>query len=140
MNFKLFITTMLAVIMLFVMTACGKKQTPATSDKLDSDVKQAEQNDSKNSADKDSPTHGYEVFGTKSDKAGSDETSSNNSDEASNDDAWKEELEKRLFEEYGVIPEYYEDLGNGIYQVYVEVGGEVIPFVTVDSATGEYHG
>ena len=135
MNFKLFITTMLAVIMLFAMTACGKKQTTATSDKLDSDVKQAEQNDSKNSADKDSPTHGYEVFGNKSDKVGSDETSSNNSD-----DAWKEELEKSLFEEYGVIPEYYEDLGNGIYQVYVEVGGEVIPFVTVDSATGDYHG
>ena len=135
MNFKLFITTMLAVIMLFAMTACDKKQATATSDKLDSDVKQAEQNDSKNSADKDSPTHGYEVFENKSDKVGSDETSSNNSD-----DAWKEELEKSLFEEYGVIPEYYEDLGNGIYQVYVEVGGEVIPFVTVDSATGEYHG
>ena len=135
MNFKLFITAMLAAILLFAMTACGKKQTPATSDKLDSDVKQAEQNDSKNSADKDSSNHGYEVFGNKSDKAGSDEASSNNSD-----DAWKEELEKRLFEDYGVIPEYYEDLGDGIYQVYVEVGGEVIPFVTVDSATGDYHG
>ena len=32
------------------------------------------------------------------------------------------------------------DLGDGIYQVYVEVGGEVVPFVTVDSATGDYHG
>ena len=37
------------------------------------------------------------------------------------------------------LPEYYEDLGDGIYQVYVEVGGEVVPFGTVDSATGEYH-
>ena len=45
-----------------------------------------------------------------------------------------------LISKYGVIPEYYEDLGDGIYQVYVEVGGEVVPFGTVDSATGEYHG
>ena len=34
----------------------------------------------------------------------------------------------------------YEDLGNGIYQVDVEHEGRVIPFVTVDSATGDYHG
>ena len=39
----------------------------------------------------------------------------------------------------------YEDLGNFIYQVYVEHEGRVIPFVTVDSATvdsatGDYHG
>ena len=37
--------------------------------------------------------------------------------------------------------QYYEDLGNSIYQVYVdEAGGEIVPFVTVDSATGDYHG
>ena len=45
-----------------------------------------------------------------------------------------------LFSKYGVLPEYYEDLGDGIYQVYVEVGGEIVPFVTVNSATGDYHG
>ena len=39
-----------------------------------------------------------------------------------------------------LLPEYYEDLGDGIYQVYVEVGGEIVPFVTVNSATGDYHG
>ena len=44
-----------------------------------------------------------------------------------------------LFSKYGVLPEYYEDLGDGIYQVYVEVGGEIVPFVTVNSATGDYH-
>lgn len=54
------------------------------------------------------------------------------------DEAWKEDLEKSLFENYGAIPKYYEDLGDGIYQVYVEVGGEVVPLVTVDSATGDY--
>ena len=25
-------------------------------------------------------------------------------------------------------------------QVYVEIDGEIVPFVTVDSATGDYHG
>ena len=53
---------------------------------------------------------------------------------------WKNNLTQSLFDNYGVIPKYYVDLGNGIYQVYCEVGGEVVPFVTVDSATGDYHG
>lgn len=56
------------------------------------------------------------------------------------EEEWKKELAESLFENYGVLPEYYEDLGNGIYQVYVEVGGKIVPFVTVDSATGDYHG
>lgn len=56
------------------------------------------------------------------------------------EEPWKTALAEDLLEKYGVIPEYYEDLGNGIYQVYVEVGGEIVPFVTVDSATGDYHG
>ena len=38
------------------------------------------------------------------------------------------------------MPHHYEDIGNGVYQVYVEIGGKVVPFVAVDSATGEYHG
>ena len=71
-------------------------------------------------------------------KTSTNEDSSTNVDEVSEDEAWKEDLEKSLFENYGVIPKYYEDLGEGIYQVYVEVGGEVSPLVTVDSATGEY--
>lgn len=37
-------------------------------------------------------------------------------------------------------PDHYEDLGNGIYQVYVKIDGKVVPYVTVDSATGDYHG
>ena len=56
------------------------------------------------------------------------------------DDAWKVEFEKSLLENYGVTPDHYEDLGNGIYQVYVEIDGKVVPYVAVDSATGDYHG
>lgn len=43
-------------------------------------------------------------------------------------------------EQYGLKPHHYVDLGNGIYEVYVEREGKFISFVTVDSATGDYHG
>ncbi len=55
-------------------------------------------------------------------------------------DGWKAEFERSLLEDYGVTPDHYEDLGNGIYQVYVKIDGKVVPYVTVDSATGDYHG
>ena len=71
-------------------------------------------------------------------KSSTNDNSLTNVDEVSEDEAWKEDLEKSLFENYGVIPKYYEDLGAGIYQVYVEVGGEIVPLVTVDSETGDY--
>ena len=60
--------------------------------------------------------------------------------EITEEELWKVALAEDLFNKYGVLPEYYEDLGDGIYQVYVEVGGEIVPFVTVNSATGDYHG
>ena len=59
---------------------------------------------------------------------------------ASTKEAWKIEFEKSLLENYGVTPEYYEDLGGGVYQVYVKIDGKVVPYVAVDSATGDYHG
>ena len=59
---------------------------------------------------------------------------------AAGSDGWKAEFERSLLEDYGVTPDHYEDLGNGIYQVYVKIDGKVVPYVTVDSATGDYHG
>lgn len=56
------------------------------------------------------------------------------------DAAWKADFEQTLLDEYGVKPDHYEDLGDGIYQVYVEIDGKVVPYVTVDSATGDFHG
>lgn len=55
-------------------------------------------------------------------------------------ETWKVAFEKSLLENYGVTPEYYEDLGNGVYQVYVRIDGKIVPYVAVDSATGDYHG
>ena len=59
---------------------------------------------------------------------------------ASFDESWKADFEKSLWENYNVTPEYYEDLGDGIYQVYVKMDGKTVPYVCVDSATGDYHG
>ena len=53
---------------------------------------------------------------------------------------WKAAFEAILMKERGVKPDHYEELGSGIYQVYVEKDGKVVPYVVVDSATGDYHG
>ena len=45
------------------------------------------------------------------------------------DDAWKAAFEKSLLENYGVKPDHYEELENGVYQVYVEIDGKVVPYV-----------
>ena len=55
-------------------------------------------------------------------------------------ESWKADFEKSLWENYNVTPAYYEDLGDGIYQVYVKMDGKTVPYVCVDSATGDYHG
>ena len=119
MKLKAFAAAMLAATLLLALSACGKTQSPAASDNLDPPTQQTEQQ-------------------TIPDASGTEDTSAD-TDESSEDEPWKAALADELFEKYGVLPEYYEDLGDGIYQVYVEVGGEVVPFGTVDSATGEYH-
>ena len=59
---------------------------------------------------------------------------------APSDESWKADFEKSLWENYNVTPEPYEDPGDGIYQVYVKIDGKTVPYVCVDSATGDYHG
>ena len=55
-------------------------------------------------------------------------------------DSWKAAFEQSLLENYGVAPDHYEDLGGGIYQVYVNINGQTVPYVVVNSATDDYHG
>jgi len=119
MKYKAFIL-LLAAVAALSLTACGKTPTP---DKNESSVSAGTQAESSDEAD--APT---------------DESHAADADTSANDEAWKTEFEKSLLENYGVTPDHYEDLGDGIYQVYVEIDGKVIPYVTVDSATGDYHG
>ena len=116
MTYRAFAAAMLAAMAPFALTACGK--TPAASDKTDPAAQQTErQNDGKTSANKEPSTSGDEVSEGESVPTGAEE------------EPWKTALTEDLFEKYGVLPEYYEDLGGGI-----------VPFVTVESATGDYHG
>lgn len=129
MKYKTLMTAMLAAILLFTLTACSKTQPPAASIDPDSAAQQAERQSVPESYEEQAAPEPSEA-----------ETVPTSGDEVSGGETWKADFEKSLFENYGVIPEYYEDLGNGIFQVYVEVGGKAVPYVTVDSATGDYHG
>lgn len=53
---------------------------------------------------------------------------------------WKITFEESLMANYQVTVDHYEDLGDGVYQVYVMIDGKSVPYVTVDSKTGDYHG
>lgn len=124
MKLKTFITTMLAVTLIFTLSACSKNQSVDESDEPNADTQKTEQNmDEGTTVDDDTTT-----------------TDTADADKNNQEKSWKEAFEKSLLENYNVVPESYEDLGNGIYQVYVKIDGKTVPYVTVDSATGEYHG
>ncbi len=141
MKLKLFAVAVFATILLLALTGCSKTQSETASAEMNSDVQQTEQqNSSDTSAVESSAVFKEETSESQSDTTVQDETPSTETDTETTDEAWKEAFEKRLLEEYEVTPERYEDLGNGIYQVYVKIGDKVVPYVTVDSATGDFHG
>ena len=111
---------LLAAILALSLTACGKAPAPGKSE---GSVSAGTQLDSSDRA-----------------VAPADESAPADEGSLSEDDAWKQEFEKSLLENYGVTPDHYEDLGDGVYQVYVEIDGKIVPYVAVDSATGDYHG
>lgn len=103
---------LLAIPMLF--PSCGKQDTASETAAISSSVQQQ-------------------------DAASASSTASPES-AASEEENWKAEFEQSLLENYGVTPESYEDLGDGVYQVYVKIDGKLVPYVAVDSKTGDYHG
>ena len=119
MKYKFFIL-LLTAVMALSLTACGKTPKPGKSE---ISVSPGTQTESPNEPE-----------------APANEGTPADADTLADDEAWKTEFEKSLLENYGVTPDHYEDLGDGVYQVYVEIDGKVIPYVTVDSATGDYHG
>lgn len=114
------IAALLAALLVLSLTGCGSipaPAAPAAPAQGDAPGQQTE-----TSADADVPAE---------DAAGDADT---------DEDAWKAEFEKSLLDNYNVTPDHYEELEGGVYQVYVEMDGKVIPFVVVDPATGDYHG
>lgn len=133
----------LAAVLLLGLTACGKSQSPAAPQPGSVEVSSAqpaEQPAAPAAASQASPAPEETPDGSGSSDGSS--SAEKPTDENSNgaDEPWKAEFEKSLLENYGVTPDHYEDLGGGVYQVYVEIDGRIVPYVAVDSATGDYHG
>lgn len=120
---KAIIAAALAAMMLLSLAACGKVPSTGNSDQDPSAAGNA---------------GGTVEMVPSTDTDSSPDASAN--EDSTADDAWKVEFEKSLLENYGVKPDHYEELENGVYQVYVEIDGKVVPYVAVDSATGDYHG
>jgi len=131
MKHNTLVAALLAVMMLLSLTACGKLPFPGTSDQDTSITENTDKSvdiipsvdtdilpDEDTTEDKDTPTN----------------------ENTAADDSWKAEFEKSLLDNYGVKPDHYEELENGVYQVYVEIDGKIVPYVAVDSSTGDYHG
>ena len=146
MQRKLFTLILIMAVLMLALAGCGRTQLPEASGKPESADRQTEQSApnaetsvSENApADKEDPPEEESPEEESPEEESPEEESPE--EESPEEEPWKTALAEDLFEQYGVLPEYYEDLGDGIYQVYVEVGGEIVPFVTVDSATGDYHG
>lgn len=121
MKYRAFSAAMLAAVLLLSLAACGKAQTPGRDDVPAAGASQ--------------PPELPEMT-----EAPEGEGAPEDADVPSGDEAWKADFEKSLLENYGVKPDHYEYLENGVYQVYVEIDGKIVPYVAVDSATGDYHG
>ncbi len=131
MNGKLIIIAVTIAMLSFSLSACGK--FPSSN------------KDGQNTSNIENSLESVEIIpstdtGISSGEDTSEDKKTSINEDAAADDAWKVEFEKSLLENYGVKPDHYEDLGNGVYQVYVEIDGKVVPYVAVDSATGDYHG
>lgn len=116
----------LAALLLFTLAACGRR-APAPAP-----ASAASAGEGAAAAPAEEPSV--------PDSSGSETEPAEKDASSAADESWKQAFEESLWENYGVVPDHYEDLGDGVYQVYVEIDGKVVPYVAVDSATGDYHG
>ena len=131
MRGRTIIAATIVAMMLFSLTACGKLQALGKSgqdtsimENTDGSVDTTPSADTSISPDRDTL----------------EEKNAPINEDTTDDDSWKIEFEKSLLDNYGVIPDHYEELENGVYQVYVKIDGKIVPYVAVNSATGDYHG
>lgn len=131
MRGKAVIAAAVAVMMLLSLTACGKQPFLGKSDQ-DTSI-------TGNAAGAVDVTPPADTSISPNEDTAADKDAPTNED-TSVDDSWKVDFEKSLLDNYSVKPDHYEELENGVYQVYVEINGKIVPYVVVDSATGDYHG
>ena len=120
-RYKCLIAILLAAIAMLALTGCGKEWPSLTQNGSEAAVLQAE------------PTAAL----ADTEATANMEKTWAKAAEGPEEEPWKIDLAENLFEVYGVLPEYYEDMGDGLYRVYVEVGGEIVPFVVVSPNTVE---
>ncbi len=143
MKIKAIISVSLAAVMLMALAACkdntntDKGNHSGSASSVVSESSSASVNSPSNDTSTVKPAEDNSSEAASSSKPAA---ASNDSKDSSVKEDWKVEFEKSLMEQYGLKPHHYVDLGNGIYEVYVEREGKIISFVTVDSATGDYHG
>ena len=143
MKIKAIISVSLAAVMLMALAACkdntntDKGNHSGNASSVVSESSSASVNSLSNDTSTVKPAEDNSSEAASSSKPAA---ASNDSKDSSVKEDWKVEFEKSLMELYGLKPHHYVDLGNGIYEVYVEREGKIISFVTVDSATGDYHG
>lgn len=143
MKIKAIISISLAAVMLMALAACkdntntDKGNHSGNASSVVSESSSASVNSPSNDTSTVKPAEDNSSEAASSSKPAA---ASNDSKDSSVKEDWKVEFEKSLMEQYGLKPHHYVDLGNGIYEVYVEREGKIISFVTVDSATGDYHG
>ena len=116
----------LAALLLFTLAACGRR-APAPAP-----ASAASAGEGAAAAPAEEPSV--------PDSSGSETEPAEKDASSAADEAWKQAFEESLWENYGVVPDHYEELGDGVYLVYVEIDGKVVPYVAVDSATGDSHG
>lgn len=131
MRGKVIIAAAIAATMLLSLTACGRLPFLGKSDQDTSVTGNAA-----GAVDVTSPAD----TSISPDKDATEDKDTPTNEDTVADDSWKAEFEKSLLDNYGVKPDHYEELENGVYQVYVEIDGKIVPYVVVDSATGDYHG
>ncbi len=137
MNIRSFSAALLTGTLLLFTAACGTTDAPATAD---TPAPTAVQTVQPTAAPASTPKPASASGGTKQTTAAGQKPQTPAAGKSAGSSDWKTEFEKSLLENYGVTPDHYEDLGGGVYQVYVKIDGKVVPYVAVDSATGDYHG
>lgn len=144
MKIRTIIGAALAVVMLSALAACNdnantdKGSAPDEASSVISESPSASVNSPSSDASTAKPAQDNSSEAASGSKPAASSTDNESTSSAKED--WKTAFEKSLMEQYGLKPHHYVDLGDGIYEVYVEREGKIISFVTVDSATGDYHG
>ena len=136
-NYKKKITTLLTVSVLLItafMTGCTRLTEAKNNTSSVADASSTADTALATDTASDTPDAPTEVPGVNND--GEDVTE----DDANDEESWKIAFEKSLLDNYGVRPDHYEELDDGVYQVYVKIDGKIVPYVVVDSTTGDYHG